>query len=645
MTALSDTDRKPLYNSKIIDNYIKLIRKEYDEVNVRDLLRYAGMAKFEVDDPGHYFSQEQINRFHERLSQVTRYANISREAGRFAVSPEVMGHFRQYVFSQANPAQAYALAGRVSAKLTRSSTWESRKIASDKVEIVVTPKEGIKEEPFQCENRMGLMEAVILRFSNKLPKIDHPECVFDGGKVCRYIITWEKTLATAMKRIRNLLAILIFLTCLGGSFVNPAWILSTGLPISAAIVLALAFISEYFEKVELKTSLSETFDATDKLVDKTNANYDNALMVNEFGQAISKQINIDDILVNVVQILENRVDYDRGIILLANPEGTRLVFQAGFGYSDEQLQLLEATRFHLDKPRSRGVFVISYKEQRPFLINDINTIEEDLSLRSIQILKALGTQAFICCPIVHDGESIGVLAVDNLKSKRDLVQSDMSLLQGFAPVIGVSIRNAALLDTTLRQFNSIVQVMAASIDARDSLTAGHSELVTQYSLGICQELALPEDFQEMIRIAALLHDYGKLAVPDKILKKPGRLTDAEYTAVKTHSEKTREILEKIHFEGIFKHIPEIAASHHEKMDGSGYPLGLKDEEIPLGARIIGVADFFEAITAKRHYRDPMPQDVALELLGKESGIHFDGKIVDAFRRYYTSRHDSVAATG
>ena len=643
MAELPNTEDQLLYNSKIIDNYIKLIRKKYDDVNVNDLLNYAGIEQFEVDDQGHYFTQKQINRFHERLSQVTRYANISREAGRFSASPEVMGPFRQYVFSQANPAQAYALAGRVSTRMTRSSTWESRKIASGKVEIVVTPKEGIKEEPFQCENRMGFMEAVILRFSNKPPRIDHPECVFRGGDVCRYIIAWERTLSILIRRIRNYTAIVLFLTCLSGLYFDPVWILSTGIPISAAIVLALAFISEYFEKNELEASLSETFNATDKLVDKTNANYNNALMANEFGQAISIQTNIDDILSNVVQILENRLDYDRGIILLANPEKTELIFRAGFGYSDEQLQLLEATRFHLNREASKGIFVISYREQKPFLINDINAIEENLSARSIQVLKSLGTRAFICCPIIHDGESIGILAVDNLRSKEVLVQSDMSLLQGFAPVIGVSIRNAALLDTTLRQFNSIVQVMAASIDARDSLTAGHSELVTQYSLGICQELSLPEDYQEMIRIAALLHDYGKLAVPDRILKKPGRLTEEEYTAVKTHSTKTREILEKIHFEGIFKKIPEIAASHHEKMDGSGYPKGLKGEEIPLGARIIGTADFFEAITAKRHYRDPMPRDVALDLLSEERGTHFDEEIVDAFLRYYTNLQDSVAA--
>ena len=137
----------------------------------------------------------------------------------------------------------------------------------------------------------------------------------------------------------------------------------------------------------------------------------------------------------------------------------------------------------------------------------------------------------------------------------------------------------------------------------------------------------------MISVASLLHDYGKIGVPDSILKKPGRLTKEEYETVKTHAQKTQSILEQINFEGIFRQVPEVAGSHHEKMDGSGYPNGLKGEEIPLGARIIAVADFFEAVTSKRHYRDPLPISYAFRLLEKGRGVHFDEKVVDAFIRY------------
>ena len=138
----------------------------------------------------------------------------------------------------------------------------------------------------------------------------------------------------------------------------------------------------------------------------------------------------------------------------------------------------------------------------------------------------------------------------------------------------------------------------------------------------------------MIRVAALLHDYGKIGVPDSILNKPGRLTRKEFEAVKTHSAKTKAILERVNFEGIYTAVPVIAGAHHERYDGKGYPEGLSGEEIPLGARIIAVADFFEAVTARRHYHQPMSPEQAFALMRAKTHTHFDPMVVDAFIRYY-----------
>ena len=214
----------------------------------------------------------------------------------------------------------------------------------------------------------------------------------------------------------------------------------------------------------------------------------------------------------------------------------------------------------------------------------------------------------------------------------------MSLLMGITSVLGISIRNAELIEARERQFTSILQTLAASIDARDNLTAGHSEKVTRFALGICDELELPNDYREIIRVAALLHDYGKIGVPDSILKKPGKLTPEEFEIVKTHAARSERILNEINFEGIFSKVPEIAGAHHERFDGGGYPNGLKGEEIPLCARIIALSDVFEAVTAKRHNRNPMQLDKALQLIQEESGRQFDKKIVDAFFSYYSKTH-------
>jgi HD-GYP domain-containing protein (c-di-GMP phosphodiesterase class II) len=631
-------EQAALYNSRIVDNYVKLIKKHYQHIDICALLKYAGMTSYEVADQGHWFDQRQINRFHERLSHLTGNDSIAREAGRFAASPGSMGIVRQYVLGMLDPSRAYAIIGKMAANITRSCSFESKKLSSNKVEINVHVNPGVQEKPFQCENRMGFFESVTLAFSNRLPVIEHPECIFRGDACCRYIISWEKSPSGLIKRVRNLLLLILSLAFFPGLIVSSHVTATIFLPLALFSLFSLSLFAEMLEKNELKTTLSNLRNSTENLIDQINLNYNNSLLTNEIGLAITQKTSVAEILREVIGIFKKRLDYDRGIILLANEKRTILEYSAGYGYSTALLDIIRKINFRLDNPKSKGVFVKSFKKKKPFLVNNINDIQEDMSPRSREFAKLTGAESFICCPIMSDGDPIGILAVDNIQSKRPLVQSDMSLLMGIAAIIGVSIRNADLIKSKVGQFNSILRVLAATIDARDPLTSGHSEKVTEYAVGICEEMGLPNDYREMIRVAALLHDYGKIGVPDAILKKPGKLTDDEFEAVKTHASRTREILEQVNFEGIFEQVPEIAGAHHEKLDGSGYPLGLRGKEIPLGARIIAVADFFEAITSRRHYRNPMFIEKALLILRDQSGIHFDERVVSAFLAYYRKKH-------
>ena len=636
---------KDLYNSRIIDAYIKLLKKQYPQVKIGELLQHANMKGYEIADQSHWFTQEQIDRFYEKTVELTGNPQIAREAGRYAASPEAIGAMRQYILGMVGPTRAFNLVRRTSSKFTRSSLYDSRSLASNKVEVTVTPLEGVVEKPFQCENRIGFFEAVCMMFNNHLPQIEHPECAFENSDRCRYIITWKKQASTILKRTRNASVIALG----GGCAVASGWIpeitLTTLVPASTAAVMALAWAAQIQEKRELSRGLNILVDSSEKLIEQMNLNYSNVLMSHEIGQAISAPTAVDEILSNVVQILDHRLDFDRGMILLADEDRARLIFRSGFGYNNSQLQTLTSMAFNLKKTDSKGVFVVAFHEQTPFLVEDVQNLKTDLSNRSLDLVRMLETHSFICCPIICEGESIGILAVDNIKSNRPLVHSDVSLLMGIAPVLGISIRNADLLLNKERQFQSTLQVLAASIDARDPLTSGHSEKVTEYVCGVCEAMNLDEEASEQIRVASLLHDYGKIGVPDAILKKEGRLTGEEYTIVKTHAQTTRDILSQINFEGIYKQVPEIAGAHHENIDGSGYPEGLSGDKIPIGAKIIAVADFFEAITSKRHYREPMPLQTAYNLLRQQSGTKFEPTVVEAFIAYHQKNHHPPGSTG
>lgn len=169
----------------------------------------------------------------------------------------------------------------------------------------------------------------------------------------------------------------------------------------------------------------------------------------------------------------------------------------------------------------------------------------------------------------------------------------------------------------------MVQALASTIDAKDSYTSGHSERVAKYSVMLAERMGYKGERLEQLQYAAMLHDVGKIGVPREIINKPTRLTDEEYEIIKTHSSIGGNILKSI------TEIPDIAIGarwHHERYDGHGYPDGLKGEEIPELARIIGVADSYDAMTSKRSYRDVLPQEVVIGELEKGKSTQFDEKI-------------------
>lgn len=628
---------EPLYNSRIVNNYIRLIRSNYNYINIDELLLFAGMEPYQVGDEGHWFTQKQINKFHERLQQVSGNKNIAREAGRYAAFPGTIGMMRHHLLGLISPERAYALIGNYASKFTKSSDFVTQKIGNNKVEITVTPKIGVREEKYQCENRFGFWEAIATGFNYSLPIIKHPECIFKGGKSCRYLVSWEDSTSGTWKKIRNITGVLFLFFSLVSIFVFDTWqsiIATCGL--SVAIFLGVNLYVVILDNKDLFKAVANLQESSNHSIELIHKNYEQALLTNEVSQALSKELELKNILSNVVDILQKRLDYDRGLILLANKERTKLVAHAGFGYASETISkfMLDRNGFNLAKRDSTGVFVVSYHEKKPFLVNDLDEIKDVITARSLDFAKQMGVKSFICCPIIHEDESIGVLAVDNIITKKPLLQSDINLLMSIANQIGISIYNAKLIESRFKQFQSILQVLAATTDARDPITAGHSEKVTEYAVGICNELGLSYNYTEMIRVASLLHDYGKIGVDDAILKKPGRLTPDEYEHIKTHAPKTQNILERINFEGIYSDVPEIAGSHHEKLDGTGYPRGLTGDQIHFGAKIIAVADVFEALTSKRHYRDPMLIKEAFGILIENVGNHFDKQCVEALINYY-----------
>jgi hypothetical protein len=195
---------EPLYSSKIFATYLKLVRRNYGYVDTPQILDFAGIKPQEVHDPNHWFSRHHLDRFYEKVVEMTGEAHIAREAGRFLAAPEAVGFLRHYVLGMVSPTHAFKTLQRGPTHLSRSCHIDIQPTASNQVEITVQPRPGVQEPPSLCLFRTGLFEAIVTTFNLEMPEIEHTECLLKGDDRCRYLIKWKNSICQTLQKVRNL---------------------------------------------------------------------------------------------------------------------------------------------------------------------------------------------------------------------------------------------------------------------------------------------------------------------------------------------------------------------------------------------------------------------------------------------------------
>ncbi len=493
----------PLYNSRIFDSYLKLLRKKYPDVDISGLLAHAGMKRHEVSDPGHWFSQRQVDLFHEKLVQVTGDQAIAREAGRYSASPEVLGPLRSFFLGMVGPEYIFYLINRIAPRFTRSSRCSARKTGPRQIELTVAFNEGVRENPRQCENRIGFFEAAFLLFGHDFPEIVHTECVFKGGTVCRYQIRWRPSLASRLLLAQRTCSLLLLVALLGALYWSPT-LMGPAVLLALLFYLGFTMLSHHFERKALLSSLTSMRSSSERLLSQVQENFDRALAVNEIGQVISTRSELDGILSSVNHILHTRLGYGRGIVVLLDPQHNTLVLRGCFGLSPEEEERVRRIEFPLASGAPRGVLVSCFHTQQPVLVGDIEDIRLQAVPENFALIHALGVRSFICAPIVCEGEALGVLAVDDASRAGGLLQSDLNLIQGIAPVIGVSVRNAMRLANERRlsdQLRRASEHLERRVAERTSeLSQAYAELELLYD-------SVSHDLRTPLRV---IYGYGEL---------------------------------------------------------------------------------------------------------------------------------------
>jgi len=460
---------RPLYNSRVFQSYLDYLSIAHPNLNSQEFLDHAGITPEEVADSAHWFTQGQADRFYQIIVEKTGETDIARKAGRFSASSAGMALFQQYVIGLMNTDTALLSMAKIFPLFTKGAILAARRLAPGKIEIVSTPNPDVEEKPYQCENRLGSIEALPKLFTDIYGRIDHPLCIHKGDGACHYIVSWDDPPSLKIKLCRNysLLACLI----LSGIFFI---LLPTGpFLYSSAVLISLSIALEFaYSRIkikELEKIIERSHSAAEERIEMAHTSYNNSLLVQEIGQATAAILNIDDLMHRLATLMHHRLSFDRGLIMLADDSGKRLVYTAGYGYSAQEQDYLQKTKFHLDKPDAKGFFVRSFLDKKHLIITDAKEMAGALSVKSRKLLEAFGVRSLLCIPIVYKDNPIGILAVDNVNSKMPLKKSDINLLEGIASHIAIGINNA-------RSFQKLQESEIRYRQTLESIEEGYFEI-------------------------------------------------------------------------------------------------------------------------------------------------------------------------
>jgi PAS domain S-box-containing protein len=388
-----------------------------------------------------------------------------------------------------------------------------------------------------------------------------------------------------------------------------------------------ADISSTFIQLDEKSHLLGSFrDVTDRKVaqEKLKRHMDNLTALRNIDNAINGSLDLRITLKVLLMEALKQLNVDAAVILLLNPYSQTLEYASGQGFHTDRISY---ARVRMGESCAGRVA----KEHRTLFLCDIAAAEEGSAPKTL--VESEGFKSYVGVPLIAKGNVKGVLELFHrapLKPEQDW----LNFVEALAGQAAIAIDIAELFDSLqsshselLSAYDTTIEGWSRALDYRDKETEGHSRRVTDLTVRIAREMGIGNEKLVHVRRGALLHDIGKLGVPDNILLKPGKLTFEEFEIIKRHPEIAFSLLSPIEFLRPALDIPYL---HHEKWDGSGYPKGLKGEEIPLTARIFAVVDVWDALCSDRPYRPAWKEERVREYMFEQAGKAFDPRVVELF---------------
>jgi putative nucleotidyltransferase with HDIG domain len=337
---------------------------------------------------------------------------------------------------------------------------------------------------------------------------------------------------------------------------------------------------------------------------------------------LNASLEMDDLLNTLILSVVGQLRVNSACLFLTDQREhpTRLEASTFKGIKEEQAKSISFTY--------GGEFVSALlpttgDEGRPLRLAEI---EDDPALEA-EVGSLFAAGFTVVSPVLMKHRLTAILAVGEKVSGQEFQTADLEMLKSLSDSAGIAIENARLFKDLQEAYVSTVRLLVSRIEEKDPYTHGHTERVAEYAVAIAKELGFPGEEVQRIQFGAFLHDIGKVHTQSDILQKPGALTEEEWMLVKAHPVRGAEMLRGVRF---LERVTDMVRHHHERVDGKGYPDGLQGDQISIGAKIVNVADAFDAMTTDRPYRAGFTVDKAVEQMEEKAGSQFAAEIVRVF---------------
>ena len=442
-----------------------------------------------------------------------------------------------------------------------------------------------------CLFNLGIYESIPTLWDLPLGKITEHSCYFDGDEYCEFTLEWSK---------KTLLEFIFGFISRRGSVLR-----------------------ESIAELEREKSLTNRkYLEVERLNLELRQQVSRLTSLNACSRATSSILDTDRLLDTIMGLIRDVMKFNRAIIMLENKDRSSLVTVKYAGVDEDMSDTVR--QYSVPLNRTSNILIRVFKSG---LAQKVTDVENSPLRKGNSILTEYNPHSFIAIPLITRNRVIGVLAAERTQGLGDFTADDLEYVMNFCSQIAISLENARLIENMQISFVSSILALASALEAKDPYTRGHSHRVATYASIIARSMGFDEEHVEDVRLMALMHDIGKIGMPDYVLTKPGSLTDEEFDMLKKHPVVGEHIVEPLlpynPVLGIIRH-------HHERYDGKGYPDGISGKAIPVEARILSVADAYDAMTTSRSYRAALSRSESVRELEVNAGTQFCPETIAVF---------------